>query len=128
MNSPTDRPTVLQWLRYAFGGSQSKREWVLRDTTGRAWVVRHLLRATVQFGPILILAAFLPGPKVIIAAMVAGGAVIGYTYSIAYIIESNEHRLVKAGYPSGTGEAVRQARALADQQASARRHRERARY
>jgi hypothetical protein len=36
-------------------------------------------------------------------------------FSFAYVTETTEHRLVKAGYASGTGEAARQARVTAEQ-------------
>jgi hypothetical protein len=43
-------------------------------------------------------------------------------YSLGYLVETTEHRLVKAGYPAGTGEAVRQQRATSQHsEATARR-------
>jgi hypothetical protein len=122
------RPTLWQWLRYAFGAGlpASMREWVLADTTTRGWSLRHLLRTTVQIGPVLALAVLvLPGPLLIIVPMVLGGALMGYIYSVAFMIQSTEHRLIKAGYPEGTGESIREARAHEEQQEVAARYRAR---
>jgi hypothetical protein len=122
------RPTAWQWLRYAFGGGlpASLNEWVLRDTTTPGWAMRHLLRTTVQIVPVLALAVLvLPGPPLIIVPMVLGGALMGYIYSVAFMIQSTEHRLIKAGYPEGTGESIREARAHDDQQVVAARYRAR---
>lgn len=122
------RPNPWQWLRYAYGGSlpEDLSDWVLHDVTTRGWWIRHLLRATVQMSPLIILAAvFLPGPAMIVISTCVGGAIVGYIFSFAAIVEANEYRLVKAGYPQGTGEKVRAARAHRAQQASAAAHRAR---
>lgn len=127
-SSPRTRPTPWQWLRYAFGAGlpSSLNEWVLRDTTTPGWTMRHLLRTTVQIAPVLVLAALVvPGPPLIIVPMLLGGAVMGYIYSVAFMIQSNEHRLVKAGYAEGSGESIRDARAQDEQQAAAARYRAR---
>jgi hypothetical protein len=116
------RPNPWQWLLYAYGRKMPAElhEWVLWDVTARGWVFRHLARATAQIAPILVLGViFLPGPPSLIVAMCAGGAAIGYIFSFAAIVESNEYRLVKAGYEQGTGEATRAARALTKQRATA---------
>ncbi len=39
---------------------------------------------------------------------VLGGALIGLFYSMAYLYESTEHRMLKAGYPRGTATRVRE--------------------
>jgi hypothetical protein len=122
------RPSVWQWLRYAWGSGlpPAQRTWVLRDVTGRGWVLRHLARASVQILPLLILVGlFLPGPAMVIIPTCVGGAAIGYIYSVAYMIESTDYRLTKAGYPSGLAEQTREARAHAQQQATAQKHRDR---
>lgn len=126
--SAVQRPSLWQWLRYAFGAALPPgcNEWVLRDTTGPGWVLRHLLRTTVQIGPVLVVAVLvLPAPALIVVPMILGGALIGYIYSVAYMIQSTEHRLMKAGYPEGTGEAVREQRAGEAQKAEAQRYRDR---
>ncbi|MCU1690801.1 MAG: hypothetical protein JWN20_2729, partial [Jatrophihabitantaceae bacterium] len=50
---------------------------------------------------------------------------MGYIYSVAYMIQSTEHRLIKAGYPEGIGESIREARAHDEQQIVAARYRAR---
>jgi hypothetical protein len=90
-----DRPTAWQQLRYAYGAGlpSSLNEWVLRDTTTARWSLRHLLRTTVQIAPVLAAAALLPGPPLTIIPMLVGGALMGYLYrSVAYMIQSTEHR------------------------------------
>jgi hypothetical protein len=43
-------------------------------------------------------------------------------YSLGYLVETTEHRLVKAGYPVGTGERVREQQQTGNRsQATARR-------
>lgn len=128
VDSRRRRPNPWQWLRYAYGARlpEELSPWVLWDVTARGWWVRHLARATVQMAPLIILAAlFLPGPAVIVVTTCVGGAIVGYIFSFAAIVEANEYRLVKAGYPQGTGEKVRAARAHHAQQASAAAHRAR---
>lgn len=56
-------------------------------------------------------------------AMAAGGAVLAMIFSFAYIVETNEHRLVKAGYQAGTGRRIRAERAMKAQYAAAARQR-----
>ena len=54
----SDRP--LQWVWYALGGGLPRdlSPWVLADTTGRTWIVRHLVRAVVQMVPVVALCLF----------------------------------------------------------------------
>jgi Family of unknown function (DUF5313) len=56
MTTPT-RPSPFRWLLYAVGRGlpPRNREWVLYDVTTRTWVLRHLLRATVQLAPVAVL-------------------------------------------------------------------------
>jgi hypothetical protein len=107
------RPGVFRWLGYAFGAGLPAEydEWVLHDTTAPTWVLRHLARTLVQLA--LVIAAvliFVPGPFWIRAVMVAGGTFMALLFAAAYMTETVEHRLVKAGYPAGTGEATRERR------------------
>jgi hypothetical protein len=128
MSAARTRPNAWQWLKYAFGAGLPEQyaEWVREDTTAPGWVQRHLLRTTVQIGPVLVLGVLLlPGPAMIVIPMVLGGALMGYIYSVAFMIQSNEHRLIKAGYPEGTGEALRQMRAHRAQADEAARYRAR---
>jgi hypothetical protein len=52
-----------------------------------------------------------------------GGVLMGLIFSVAYIQETTEHRLVKAGYPAGTAAAARHRITTARQaEESQRRH------
>lgn len=107
------RPNPLQWIWYAFGGRLPARcrEWVLHDITCRTWVLRHLARSLVQISPGLLF-LLLPGPFWIRAMSVLGGVILAVWYSMSYLEHTSEYRLVKHGYPLGTGKEVReQARA-----------------
>jgi hypothetical protein len=108
------RPGPLAWLRYAFGAGLAPeyREWVLYDTTSSTWLLRQFARTLTQLSPaIAALLIFVPGPFWIRATMVVGGTAMALLFSAAYMTETLEHRLVKAGYPVGTGEATREQRA-----------------
>ncbi len=105
------RPGPLRWLAYAYGAGLAPeyREWVLHDVTTRTWPLRHLARAVVQLAPLLLAVyLFLPGPGWVRACAALGGALIGLFYSMAYLYESTEHRMLKAGYPRGTATRVRE--------------------
>lgn len=116
------RPNPVRWVLYAFGAGlpARHREWVLHDVTVRTWQLRHVARTTVQLLPIgILLYAFIPGPSSVRGMAVLAGALLGYFYSIAYMQESAEHRVMKAGYPVGRALAVREA-ADEDERAAAR--------
>ena len=122
MPAPRPRPNPLRWLWYAFGGGLPARHapWVLHDTTCRTWWARHIARVIVQAAPIIAaIIVFVPGPLSLRVMTAAAGAVMGLIYGIAYMHETTEHRLVKAGYPPGTGPAERTARTR-DPEAEAR--------
>lgn len=117
------RPNPLRWVLYAFGAGlpARNRTWVLHDVTARTWQLRHLTRTTVQLLPIgLLLYLFIPGPSYVRAMAVLAGALLGYFYSAAYMQESAEHRVMKAGYPVGYAAAVREV-ADEDERAAARK-------
>jgi Family of unknown function (DUF5313) len=107
---PRTRPTPLQWIWYALGGGlpRALSPWVLADTTRRTWVWRHLSRALVQLSPLLVVCVLLvPVPLAYRLSAAGGGVVLGLLFSLAYMFETTEHRVTKAGYPSGTAERVR---------------------
>ena len=111
------RPSPAQWLWYALGGGLPRglAPWVLADTTGRSWVLRHLVRALVQLSPFLVICVLLvPVPLAYRISAAAGGVVLGLLFSLAYMTETTEHRVVKAGYPPGTAGRVRAERAEHD--------------
>jgi hypothetical protein len=123
------RPTAWQWLRYAFGAGlpSGLEDWVLHDTTGSTWVWRHLSRSVVQIAPVLVLVVvFVPGPEWIRLVGAAAGSLMAFVFSLAYMVESNDRRLAKAGFPNGLGEGTRQLRATQGQADSARARRDRA--
>jgi hypothetical protein len=79
------RPTLPQWLRYAFGGRLPERlhDWVRHDLTDADWRWRELARVGVQLLiPVAVFAALpLPGDikgyaiaLIVIGALFVGGA------------------------------------------------------
>jgi hypothetical protein len=106
------RPNPARWLAYAFGAGLPAvhREWVLHDVTTRTWQLRHLARTTVQLAPFAIaLYLLIPGEPWVRAMAVLAGLLLGYFYSAAYMYETAEHRVLKAGYPRGTAATTRAA-------------------
>jgi hypothetical protein len=107
------RPGALRWLRYALGGGLPERfaPWVLADTTEPGWIRRHVARAVVQMLPLVALCLAVPVPWSYRVSAALGGLFIGLTFSMAFMVETTEHRVAKAGYPAGTAAAVREERA-----------------
>jgi hypothetical protein len=127
-NTDRPRPTVLRWFGYAFGAGlpAANRTWVLHDTTCGTWFLRHLARTLVQLAvPIILVSALLPGSPWIRGVTVVAATVMGLIFSLAFMVETTEHRLVKAGYSVGLGEQTRQDNAVRAQQVSSARRRER---
>lgn len=122
------RPNPAQWLWYSFGGGlpAELNEWVLHDTTGRTWWARQVLRSILYVLPlIVVLLLFVPGPLWVRAMSALGGLIMALIFSLGYMVETTEHRLVKAGYPVGTGEAVRTSRSDERSHEATARRRER---
>ena len=108
------RPNPWQWLRYAYGGGLPRElaPWVLADTTGRTWILRHLVRALVQLLPIAVLCLLVPPvPLAYRVSAAVGGILLGLIFSVAFMTETIEHRARKAGYPPGTAARLRAERA-----------------
>jgi hypothetical protein len=85
---------------------------VLADTTGRTWILRHLLRAVVQVAPLMALCLLQPPvPLAYRLSAAFGGLAIALIFSMAFMTETIEHRATKAGYPPGTAARVRAQRA-----------------
>ncbi len=123
---PVVRPAPHRWIWYAFGGGLPARHrgWVLHDTTARTWWLRHVARMLVQLAiPIALLMAFLPASWGLRAACAGGGLALALFYSIAYMPEAVENRVVKAGYPVGTATQHRDAAALVRQRQESDRKR-----
>jgi hypothetical protein len=113
------RPAPHRWIWYAFGGGLPARHrgWVLHDTTVRTWWLRHVARMLVQLAiPIALLMAFLPASWGLRLACAGAGLALAMFYSIAYMPEAVENRVVKAGYPVGTATRLRDHAGLVSQQ------------
>jgi hypothetical protein len=110
------RPNPLQWVWYALGGGLPRElsPWVLADTTGRTWIVRHLVRAVVQMLPVVVLCLLVPVPLAYRISAAVGGLLLGLLFSMAFMTETIEHRVSKAGYPPGTAGRLRAERAERD--------------
>ena len=109
-DEPIVRPAPHRWLWYAFGGRLPARHrgWVLFDTTTGSWWARHVARSLVQMiVPIALVMTVIPAGWGLRAACAGGGIFLAMIYSLAYMNETVEHRVVKAGYPAGTAQAVR---------------------
>jgi hypothetical protein len=122
-----ERPGPLRWTWYALGGRLPGRfsAWVLHDTTTRTWALRHLSRAVVQMAlPIALVLTLVPGPFWIRGMSALAGVLLGLIFSFAYITETTENRVVRAGFPPGTAQASReQAGHLRERRATERRRR-----
>jgi len=111
------RPGPLQWVWYALGGGLPRElsPWVLADTTGRTWIVRHLTRSVVQMLPVVAICLLaVPVPLAYRLSAAVGGLLLGLMFSIAFMTETIEHRVAKAGYPAGTAARLRAERAERD--------------
>ncbi len=108
--APPLRPGPLRWAWYALGGRLPARfaPWVLHDTTTRTWVLRHAARTAAQLAvPITLVLLLVPGEFWIRGMAALGGVLLALIYSFAYVSEFSENRVVRAGYPVGTAQAVR---------------------
>ena len=97
-------PGPVRWLWYTFGGRLGPRyrEWVLRDNTARTRWLRQAVRGTVQISPLaLVMLVVLPFSWLTGAAIV-NGLILALVYSLAYIDQTGERRLVKHGHEPGT--------------------------
>jgi hypothetical protein len=123
---PIIRPAPHRWLWYALGGRlpERNRGWVLYDTTTGTWWLRHIARTLVQVAiPIGLVMALLPAGWGLRAAAAGGGLALALFYSLAYMFETTENRVVKAGYPAGTATAHREHADLGRQQRESERKR-----
>jgi hypothetical protein len=97
-------PGPVRWLWYTFGGRLGPLYcgWVLRDTTARTRWLRQAVRGTVQVVPAaLLMLVVLPSGWLTWASIVLG-LLLALWYSLAYINQTAERRLVKHGYEPGT--------------------------
>ena len=106
----SSRPDPLRWIWYALGGGLPRRlsPWVLEDTTRRSWVWRHLARAMVQLSPLVLICLLaVPVPLSYRVSAAVGGLLLGLLFSVAFMVETTEHRVAKAGYEPGTAARLR---------------------
>jgi Family of unknown function (DUF5313) len=104
------RPDPIHWIWYALGGRLPERnkEWVLHDTTVRTWALRHVLRSFVQLAlPIALVLLLVPGPLWIRGMAALGGVLLALFFSLAYMTETTENRVKRAGYPAGAAQVTR---------------------
>jgi undecaprenyl pyrophosphate phosphatase UppP len=111
------RPNPVQWIRYTYGGRlpDRYRQWVLHDTTSRTWLLRFVVRIIVEALPWLVagfLVLTLLTPLPVAAAVAAAGLALlmSLYFTVTSADELSEARLVKHGYPPGTGKATRRRR------------------
>jgi len=126
VSEPVRRPAPHRWVWYALGGRlpARNRTWVLHDTTTGTWWLRHIARILVQLAvPIALVLALMPAGWGVRAAAAGGGLALGLFYSLAYMPETTENRVVKAGYPAGTATAHRERAALGRAQRESERKR-----
>jgi hypothetical protein len=120
------RPAPHRWLWYAVGGRLPERNsaWVLHDTTTGTWWLRHILRMLTQLAlPIGLVMALLPAPWGLRLATAGGGIFLALIYSLAYMPEMTENRVVKAGYPVGTAARRREHASLQRERRESERRR-----
>jgi hypothetical protein len=123
------RPGFWLWLRYAFGAGlpADYDEWVLHDTTCRTWLARHFARVLVMIVvPLVLIGVFVPAGTGI---RVLTAITVGLCQLLLFAIigaDMTERRLVRAGYPWGTGERTRARQAVEAQRTANRQRRERA--
>jgi hypothetical protein len=91
------------------GGSlpAAYHQWVLYDLTCGTWVLRHFARVMVQFLP-WWLCLLVPAPWSLRLSMVALGYLLGLYFSLSFMEDACERRLVKAGYPAGLNRKIRE--------------------
>ncbi|WP_228771507.1 DUF5313 family protein [Actinokineospora iranica] len=109
------RPSPLLWLRYAVGGTlpDEYRHWVLWDLSSRTWVLRHFTRVMVLFLPLWLL-LLVPGPLSLRLSMIGLGYITGLYFSLSFMEDAAERRLIKHGYPAGLNRRIREEAAAHD--------------
>jgi hypothetical protein len=100
------RPNPLPWIWYTITGKLGPRYrgWVLHDVTCRTRWLRQTVRAVVQISvPAAVVSVALTelGIDLVVLGGVACGALLGLWYSLAYIDQTGDRRLVKHGYEPG---------------------------
>lgn len=104
-----NRPGPIRWLWYAVGGTLPAvyHGWVLYDLTCRTWVLRHFARVQVMFSA-WWLALLVPGPWSLRISMVAMGYLLSVYFSLAFLEDACERRLIRHGFPAGLNRTIRE--------------------
>ena len=120
------RPDPLRWIWYTMGGSLGSRyrEWVLRDLTGRSRWIRQVVRAAVQVVPLAVVLFLTLGTVWITWVGVICGLALALIYSVVYLDQSADYRLVKHGFPPGTLQRILSEREQAENPDRMRRYME----
>jgi hypothetical protein len=97
-------PGPARWLWYIFGGRLGPLYcgWVFRDNTARTRWLRQAVRGTVQVAPLAMLMLVVLPFSWLTGASILLGLLLALWYSLAYINQTAERRLVKHGYEPGT--------------------------
>ncbi|WP_018686174.1 DUF5313 family protein [Actinokineospora enzanensis] len=109
------RPGPLRWLWYAIGGTlpDAYRPWVLWDLSAPTWWLRHFARVQLMFLPLWLI-LLVPGPLSLRFSMIAAGYVTGLYFSLSFLEDACERRLVRHGYPTGLNRRIREEAAGGD--------------
>jgi len=125
---PIQRPAGLRLAWYVLGGSVPQRHssWVLHDTTCRTWWLRHFARTLLIIVPlctayVLLMPSSL-GIRLLTGLTFSGAAFLFY---LVNILVDSDRRAVRAGYPSGMVERLRNERSNAHQRQASYERRER---
>ena len=102
----SSEPAALDLVHVRWQASgRATGEWVLHDVTCRTRWLRQTVRAVVQIAvPAAVVSVVLTGLGfgLVVFGGVACGALLGLWYSLAYIDQTADRRLVKHGYEPGT--------------------------
>jgi hypothetical protein len=103
------RPGPVLWLWYAVGGTlpTAYQQWVLYDLTCRTWVFRHLARVQVM-ASVWLLVLLVPGPASLTVSMLMLGYLLTMYFSLSFMEDACERRLVKHGFPAGLNRTIRE--------------------
>ena len=126
-SEPRVRPDPLRWVLYALGFGLPRRHssWVLYDVTTGTWVLRHAARTLVQLAvPVVLIVVLVPGPLGLRLGMALIGVILGMAFSMAYMTETVENRVGKAGYPIGSAQAGRDRASTAREVVASQRRRD----
>jgi hypothetical protein len=80
---------------------------VLYDLTCGTWVLRHLARVQVMFVG-WWLALLVPGPLSLRLSMVVLGYLLSIYFSVSFMEDACERRLIKHGFPVGLNRTIRE--------------------